>query len=46
MAQGDMITTPDNGIGYMMGASYEQPEIALKSFFTQPCNRFCCSNYS
>ena len=27
---GDMITTPKNEYGYMMGASYEQPEIALK----------------
>ena len=26
----DMITTPKNEYGYMMGASYEKPEIALK----------------
>ena len=27
---GDMITTPKNEYGYIMGASYEKPEIALK----------------
>ena len=29
-AQGDLVTTPDSGIGYMAGVSYERPEIALK----------------
>ena len=29
-AQGDLVTTPDSGIGYMAGVSYKRPEIALK----------------
>ena len=29
-AQGDWVTTPDSGIGYVAGVSYEMPEIALK----------------
>ena len=34
-AQGDLVTTPDSGIGYMAGVSYEMPEIALKVLLTQ-----------
>jgi hypothetical protein len=30
----DMVTTPVNELGYMMGASYEMPEIALKVLLT------------
>ena len=31
---GDMITTPENEYGFIMGASYEMPEIALKVLLT------------
>ena len=34
-AQGDLVTTPDSGIGYVAGVSYEMPEIALKVLLTQ-----------
>ena len=34
-AQGDLVTTPDSGIGYMAGVSYERPDIALKVLLTQ-----------
>ena len=34
-AQGDLVTTPDSGIVYMAGGSYEMPEIALKVLLTQ-----------
>ncbi len=34
-AQGDLVTTPDSGIGFVAGVSYEMPEIALKVLLTQ-----------
>ena len=34
-ALGDMTTTPDSGIGYVAGLSYEVPAIALKVLLTQ-----------
>ena len=34
-AQGDLVTTPESGIGYVAGVSYEMPEIALKVLLTQ-----------
>ena len=34
-AQGDLVTTPDSGIGYMAGVSYERPDIALKVLLSE-----------
>ena len=35
LGNADVVTTPDSGIGYMAGLSYEVPAIALKVLLTQ-----------
>ena len=35
LGNADVVTTPDSGIGYMAGISYEVPAIALKVLLTQ-----------